>query len=100
MPLTKCPSLGCGRVGEDIGTCGQFLSCPKREVPVDPQTDIVLKCGPCDITRTVPADLVFQGKSKLKVQCPRADCCVTVVSIKGPAEEVALAPKARSIKKA
>lgn len=99
MNLTKCPALGCGKVGPEIGSCGSFLSCPKAEVPIDPTQDVVVKCGPCDLIRAIPVSLIIQGKSKVQVQCSRSPCCATVVSLKGEPSEASPAPKAKPAKK-
>lgn len=72
--MLKCPS--CVRAGPDVGTCGSHLMCPGTNVPVDPATDIVLHCAPCDKTRVVSViDMVRGRKVALELQCPRGDDC-------------------------
>lgn len=57
--MDKCPS--CGRAGDDVGTCGAFVTCPRAGVPTVP-TDVILQCDRCEITRAIPASRIITGK--------------------------------------
>jgi hypothetical protein len=80
--MLKCNA--CGRVGDDIGTCGSHITCPRQGVQVEP-TDVVLHCDLCDITRVISAGRIMQGKPLQSAHdCPQADCQCRPVLVQSP----------------
>ena len=75
--MRACPS--CGRVDDEIGNCGSFLTCGKpNAAEVTPGTMAVVKCEPCNMTRVVSAsDIVTPPKHArgLDFVCPSPDTC-------------------------
>lgn len=60
--MLKCVS--CGRVGDDIGKCGSFLTCAGKAGAVEVGTaDVVLRCDLCDVTRVMEAGRIMHGKA-------------------------------------
>lgn len=76
--MDYCPR--CFRVGDDIGSCGNFkLGCPPPK-KVDPEKTVVLRCGgKCNKTRAIPVGNIMRGKtSGLKGIC-QTDLCRAVL---------------------
>jgi hypothetical protein len=60
--MLKCPS--CGRVGDDIGACGSFITCPKLAGAVEvAPTDVLLKCDECQVMRVMAAGRIMHGRA-------------------------------------
>lgn len=86
--MQKCQT--CGRAGDDVVTCGSFVTCPKATVPVEP-TDVILQCDHCEITRAVSAPRIIHGKPLPAAHvCPlgedTCECRPVVVSAKPDAK--------------
>lgn len=76
--MERC--LSCSRAGPDIGTCGSFLTCPKQARPVDPKTEVTIRCDACDITRAVSVETLLRAKEpRVDHICPQGDCKAFIV---------------------
>lgn len=76
--MERC--LSCSRAGPDIGTCGSFMTCPKQARPVDPKTEVTIRCDACDITRAVSVETLLRAKEpRVDHICPQGDCKAFIV---------------------
>jgi hypothetical protein len=70
--MRKC--LACPRTDADVGTCGKFVTCPNDSAPINPKTDVVLRCNKCDLTRAFSAVAVLHQTAarpvEMEFQCP------------------------------
>ena len=51
--MQRCPNRDCLRAGDDLGTCGFTGNMCGTPVKVDSETDIVVHCADCDMTRAI-----------------------------------------------
>lgn len=85
--MQKCPNATCGRVGDEIGQCGSFATCPKSAVAVE-VTDVVLHCDLCEITRCVPASTIIKGKALAAAHMCLSDVCQCRPVMQAPPKNV------------
>lgn len=97
IAMLKCNT--CHRAGDEVGTCGSFLTCPRPNFPeVDPAKDCVIRCDICEHTIALPARDVVKGTPmRVDLHCTRDEgtCGAYVVH---PTEDVK--PKAPRAAKA
>ncbi len=75
-----CPRPGCLRAGPDLGSCGEHaLGCP-RPRPVDPKTEVVIRCSACDRTWAVPVENILKGGTMPKCIGDTAECHAVIVA--------------------
>jgi hypothetical protein len=82
--MDYCPR--CFRVGDDIGSCGNFkMGCPNPK-KVDPDNMVVVRCGGrCNKTRAVPVGNIMKGKTTaLKGTCLHDLCKAVIVRPAAP----------------
>lgn len=90
--MNRCRA--CNRVGDDIGTCGRFATCPslmgEAPTPLIPEKDSLIRCESCGIERAFPCVEAFKGSKTIAVDhtCPHPDSCgaVLVLATAGPAK--------------
>lgn len=81
--MERCAT--CSRVDGEIGNCGRSrVPCPPP-TQVDPAKDVVLRCEPCNVTRSFPVALITAGKKlDLEMTCGRDQdhCCAKIIKAK------------------
>lgn len=85
--ILYCPR--CGLTGDEVGQCGSadVLPCP-TPMPVDFETVILIKCGPCGKVRATTVHDVMKGLTHQRASGCLRQVCEAKVMLPTPVTQV------------